>query len=67
MLLNNWLLESLQTIKNLADTAALAKNTGNERLIFTQLELLYMEAEQLVQDFCVEENGHANSFGFVDK
>lgn len=60
---NNWLLESLGTMQNILDTVVILGNIGKENLILTQLELLYIEASQLVDDFCIE---HACPVGHVE-
>jgi hypothetical protein len=51
---NAQLIEGLKTIKNIADTALILAESNQKNLIPTQLELLYLEAQSLVDDYCIE-------------
>jgi hypothetical protein len=48
------MVESLKTIRNIAETSMILREHLIDRLIPTQLELLYLEAQQLIDDYCVE-------------
>ena len=60
----DWFVESLETIRNIASTVIILKQVGRENLIPTQLELLFLEAQALLDDFCIDDG---SPVGFVDK
>jgi len=45
--------ESLKTLRNIIDALVILENLGQGRLIPTQIEFLYLEAEKLIEDFCI--------------
>jgi len=45
--------ESLKTLRNIIDALVILENLGQERLIPTQIEFLYLEIEKLVEHFCI--------------
>jgi hypothetical protein len=49
----DYLTESLKTIRNLCDTAIFLQEHLLDRLLPTQLELIYSEAQQLIDDYCI--------------
>ena len=51
--MNEQLLEQLKTIKNLVEVAVILVNLGREELLPTVLELLYLESQDIVDEYCV--------------
>jgi len=52
--MDEWLPEQLKTARNLCDIALLLISTGNTDLLPTVLELLSKEAQDIVDEVCVE-------------
>ena len=50
----HWLEEYLKTIRNLCDTALLILE-HDDRLIHTTLELMHVETQRLIDDYCIKE------------
>ncbi len=50
----DWLPEQLKTIRNLCDIALLLRDVGKDELLPTVLELLYEQAQQVVDEQCIE-------------
>ena len=55
----DWLVEQLKTIRNLCDTALILRNISKNELLPTVLELLYQEAQAIVDENCIEEASNA--------
>jgi len=51
----DWLLEQIKTIRNLADIAIMLRNQNRGDLLPTILELLYQEAQSITLANCVKE------------
>ena len=49
-----YLKEELQTIRNLCDISELVRVNGRFELLPTLLEVILIEAQELVDEFCVE-------------
>lgn len=49
------LFDTLDTIKNLCETTQLLITTESFHLIATQLEVLHIESQTLIDDFCLDE------------
>ena len=49
----DYLHESIKTIRNLCDIAVILMNVSHRELLPTILELLYQEAQSLVDEHCV--------------
>jgi len=52
----NNITEQLGTLKSIIETLLILNNLNRQELIPTQLELLYLEVTQLVEEFCVVRN-----------
>lgn len=50
----DYLLEQVKTIRNLCETAIVLRNIGREDLMPTILEIILLEAQELVDQNCVE-------------
>ena len=46
--------EQLKTIRNLVEIVAILANLGRDELLPTTLELLLIEVQDIVDDYCVE-------------
>lgn len=53
----NMLIEQIKTIKNLAEIALLLKAIGREELLPTVLELMFLEIQQVNDDYCTVKDG----------
>jgi len=51
----HWLEEYIKTTKNLCDIAILVMRGNQEYLLPTVLELLYIETQSIVDDYCIKE------------
>jgi hypothetical protein len=51
----DFLYESVKTIRNLCDIAEICINIGRREFLPTILELLFQEAQGVVDDHCVKE------------
>ena len=49
----DYLLESLKTIRNLCETAAVLRNLGRDDLIPRILEVVLLEAQELTESYCI--------------
>lgn len=49
----DYLYESIKTIKNLCEVAQVLINIGQQNLLPTILELLYQEAQSVIDEHCV--------------
>ncbi len=49
---NHWLLEQVKTVRNLCNTVLLIPNDRPELLV-TLLELMYVEAQDILDQYCV--------------
>ena len=72
-MVEDWVLERLGTIKNITETAILLRNMNNHALLVTQLELLFIEVQALLDERCVENSDcyignlvAGNPVGYVD-
>lgn len=52
----DYLLEQVKTIKNLCEIAILLRQMGKNELLPTVLELVFGEAQQMNDDYCVVRN-----------
>ena len=52
--MNVWLPEQLKTIKNLCDIAQSLIDSGRVKLLPTILELMLIEAQQVIEENCIE-------------
>ena len=50
-----WLIEELETIKNLCDVSLFLIERKKFDLLATILELLYLESQAVVEEHCIEE------------
>jgi hypothetical protein len=48
-----WLTEQIKTVRNLCDIAMLLVIAGKNELLPTILELLYEQAQSIIDDHCV--------------
>lgn len=51
----DYLLESVKTIRSLCEIAVVLRNLGREDLLPTVLEIVLLEAQDMVDEYCVEE------------
>ena len=51
----DWLVEHLKTIKNLCQIALLLRGRGRNELLPTILEFLYQEAQEIIDENCIED------------
>ena len=51
----HWLREYLKTTRNLCDVSLIVLEQGRDELMPTVLELLYVETQRLIDDYCVKE------------
>ena len=51
----HWLEEYLKTIRNLCDTALIILEYGHDNLIHTTLELMHVETQRLIDNYCIKE------------
>ena len=49
----DFLLEQLKTIKNLCEAAILARERGRNELIFTLMEQIFKESQDMNDEYCV--------------
>ncbi len=50
----DWLLEKLKTIKNLAEVSIIIHNLNRHDIIYSVMELLYQEAQELLDEHCIK-------------
>ena len=48
-----WLREYLRTTRNLCDVALIVLEQGKDELLPTVLELLYQEAQNILEEHCI--------------
>jgi len=53
-MMDDYLPDHLQTIKNLADIAQILLNTKNEKYLATILELLFYYAQEVLDKNCIK-------------
>lgn len=52
----DFLLEQIKTIHNLTEVATILRNMNRDELLPTILELIYLEAQDMVDTYCIEED-----------
>lgn len=52
----HWLNEALKTTRNLCDVSLMVLEQDKEELLPTLLELLHVETQRLIDDYCVEDD-----------
>ncbi len=52
----HWLREYLKTTRNLCNVALIVLEQGKDDLMPTVLELMHVETQRLVDDYCVEDD-----------
>ncbi len=50
----DWLPEQIKTVQNLCETVQILINLNRRELIPTQLELMQIEIQQIVEEHCIE-------------
>lgn len=48
-----WLSEALKTTRNLCDVSLMVLEQGKDDLLPTVLELLHLETQEIVEDYCI--------------
>ncbi len=51
----HWLREYLKTTRNLCDVALIVLEQGKDELLPTLLELMHVETQRLIDDYCIVE------------
>lgn len=59
----DWTLEQLATIMNLAKATYILKELGHDDLMPTMIELLYLETQNMIDEHCVQDGGHERERG----
>ena len=53
---SHWLREYLKTTRNLCDVALIVLEQGKDELMPIVLELMHVETQGLIDDYCVEDD-----------